>query len=261
MVFGRVEKSIVALEVIVPNGSSFDARLQCVEVYRGSLHGTDGLVEPKLVGRILGRVSNILGAATGRSYSRTHDGTDGRDQSAASRNGGNRIVQDAGSTKISHASMVTFARTTDLDAIKRLLTIPECWRRMVNDSAPPREQFEVTPSDIEYIIATEDGNVAALFLLVPPLPEVHICVLPHWWGHSREIVLAFLEWVWTNTPHRRLVGPIPAYNLLCRRLAEDVGFAQFDIERGAVEKRGKRYDRLLLEIVHPSPGSNARPSR
>ncbi len=157
--------------------------------------------------------------------------------------------------------MIAFARTTDLAAIHAILTDIRCWRRMVNDAAPPREEFQITPSDIEYVTATEDGITVALFLLVPPIPECHVCVLPQCWGRSREITRAWLDWVWGNTPYRRLVGPVPAYNRTCLKLSKNVGFTQFGVEHDAVQKHGKVYDRLLMEIVHPSPGSNARFSR
>jgi RimJ/RimL family protein N-acetyltransferase len=116
---------------------------------------------------------------------------------------------------------------------------------MVNDAAPPRDRFRVKPSTIEYVLATEDERPAALFLLVPPLPEIHFCFDPYTWGRTREIALAFLEWVWKNTPYRRLVGPVPAYNRLARRLAEALGFTQFGVERDAVQKRGRVYDQTV----------------
>lgn len=93
-----------------------------------------------------------------------------------------------------------------------------------------RDTFEVGPRvGIEYILAKEDSEPVAVFLLVTGLwplapAEVHFCFVPAAWGRTRPIAIAFLEWVWKNTAHTRLLGPVPAHNRLARRLAIACGF-------------------------------------
>jgi RimJ/RimL family protein N-acetyltransferase len=147
---------------------------------------------------------------------------------------------------------MTFERTTDLGLVRRILTLPSCYRRMANDTAPSPEVFRIWLSDqVEYILAREGGRPAALFLLVQPAPEVHFCFLPWKWGHALPVARAFLKWTWVNTSYRRLVGPVPAYNRLALKLAKDAGFTRFGAEPLAVRKHGKSYDRILLELKRP----------
>ena len=151
---------------------------------------------------------------------------------------------------------MTFERTTDLELVRQIITNPACYRRMANDQAPPLSHFQAVRQDgIEYIVARENHEPVALFLLVSLLlgtsPEVHFCFSPQCWGRTREVALGFLTWVWANTPYRRLIGPVPAYNRLALRLALAVGFRQFGVEKHAVQKHGKPYDRILLEVLRP----------
>src|SRR5438105_10316579 len=126
-----------------------------------------------------------------------------------------------------------FERTADLELVRELLTHPQCWSRMVNDHAPARAVFHIEArADLEFVLASEDGEPAAVFLLRAGggFAETHFSFLPAAWGRSEAIARAFVAWVWANTHYRRLVGPVPAYNRLALRLAKRVGFTQFGIE-------------------------------
>lgn len=121
---------------------------------------------------------------------------------------------------------------------------------MANDSAPAREDFRPDPAlPIEYIVAREEGAPVGLFLLSGA--EVHFCLLPATWGGTERIARGFLAWAWRNTRHLRLVGKVPEYNALARKLAQAVGFVEVGREPGAVQKNGKPWDRIVMEVERP----------
>lgn len=155
---------------------------------------------------------------------------------------------------------MTFERTTDTRLIRSFLTEPRCYRRMANDSAPPIAEFRVgypLPIGITYVVGVEYGAEAeALFLLCdtqegPSVAEVHFCIIPEAWGRTVEIARAFLEWVWRETRLKRLIGKVPGYNRLAKRLAERVGFVQYGVSVAPIQKHGKMFQVNLLEIRRP----------
>ncbi len=152
-----------------------------------------------------------------------------------------------------------YRKTTDTRLVQGFLTDPKLWRRMVNDSAPKVEDFTVKSNpDTVYVVGVEHGAIAkALFLLCkstygPNTAEVHFAIIPDVWGRTLEIAAGFLSWVWKTTGLKRLIGPIPSYNRLCKKLAEAVGFRQFGIKKNAGTRRGVSYDLLLMDLRRPA---------
>jgi RimJ/RimL family protein N-acetyltransferase len=149
----------------------------------------------------------------------------------------------------------TFERTQDLDLVREILTAPPCWRRMTDDQAPSPEAFQpIACAGLEYVVAVRDGRALAIFVLIvqDAAAEVHFCFRPEAWGESAPIARAFVEWVWRDTPWTWLMGPVPEHNRLALRLAEKAGFTRFAVHRAAVRRRGKTYDRILMQIARPS---------
>jgi hypothetical protein len=140
---------------------------------------------------------------------------------------------------------LTFARSTDYAAIRRLLVDPHCYRRMAGPGGPDPEALEVGPREsVEFVLAEENGLALAVFLLVRLAgaeAEVHFCFAPEAWGHTRAIAQGFLRWVWANADLTRLVGPVPTRNRLALQLAKACGFSEFDTDGGLT----------LLEIRKP----------
>ena len=151
--------------------------------------------------------------------------------------------------------MVTFERTNDVDLIRRILTIEACWHRMVNDSTPLPEEFEVKqPERFTAVIAIEDEKTAGLFLIVPlraTEAEIHFCFMPNFWGHARRIAFNFVDWVWEETSLNRLVGPVPDYNPLALKLAKAVGFREVGSDSNVGTKHGKPFNLIVTELRRP----------
>jgi hypothetical protein len=119
-----------------------------------------------------------------------------------------------------------FERSTDYGAIRKLLIEPRCYSRMTGNGHASAD-LDVGPrAGIEYILARECGEPIAVFLLATRggETEVHFCFAPEAWGRTKPIAIAFIDWVWANTIHTRLVGPVPSHNRLALRLAMACGF-------------------------------------
>ncbi len=131
-------------------------------------------------------------------------------------------------------------RSTDYAAVRKLLTEPRTWRRIMGGGTVD-PHFAVEPREgLEFITARETGSLLAVFLIERGR-EVHFAFAPSAWGRTLPIARAFLEWVWANTEYTRLVGPVPRYNRLALRLARAAGF----------EETGTAGALILLEIRKP----------
>lgn len=134
---------------------------------------------------------------------------------------------------------MTFERSEDYAAIRTLLTEPRCVRRMAGGAPSPELPADLAQPGIEYVLARDGAEAVAVFVLVDG--EVHFCFSPAAWGTTRPIAQGFLQWVWTHTDRRHLLGPVPAHNRLAIRLARAVGFTVC----------GKANGLVLLEIRKP----------
>ena len=151
----------------------------------------------------------------------------------------------------------TFSLTSDLDLVREIIVNPRCYRRMVNDRAPRREDFKVETCSLDFIIAEVDGQPAAVFLLAtegyaPGVAEVHFCFSPAYWGGTVKISKAFVEWIWRETSIYRLVGPVPDYNRTALKLAKAVGFTPRETVDSRNTKNGKAFSLLVMEMDNPA---------
>jgi hypothetical protein len=145
---------------------------------------------------------------------------------------------------------MVFERSTDYAAIRELLIEPRCFRRMTGGQGPARASLDVGPREgFEFFTAMEHDQLAAVFLLATSgeETEIHLCFAPHTWGRSAPIFVEFVRWVWRNTDHARLIGPVPNHNRLAVRLALAAGFTPFASARG--------FDEIVFEVRKPCPSS------
>ena len=153
--------------------------------------------------------------------------------------------------------MIEFVPTADMAVVRSLLTDERVYHRSANDSAPPIESYSpVLKGDIVYVLALDDGEPIAVFVLkaIPEdanAAEVHFAFHPSRWGRTKSTCGKFLAWVWRKTRFNTLIGPVPSYNHLARNLAQSVGFEPWGTRRDAGEKHGKSFDLNLMAIRRP----------
>ena len=147
---------------------------------------------------------------------------------------------------------VTIGRSTDHAAIRALLTDPRVYRKMANDSAPgPCDFPHELPGQFEYVTVNDRRGILAVFLLIPAKDnrvEVHFCFDPRAWGRTVEISKDFLSWLWRETNYSAAIGPIPSYNQLGRKLAENVGFRERGRDSAIIRKGGIEHDVIYMGL-------------
>lgn len=148
---------------------------------------------------------------------------------------------------------MTFERTTDYDLIRRVFTHPAVYRHLGDDFSPAAADFAVNEHpDIWYVIARDELGVLGVITFIPQsriLWEMHLCLLPDAWGsRAAKMGDSLYQWVWTNTPCRRITGAIPATNRLAIRWARVSGMEQYGTNPRAFRKGGRLIDLVLMGI-------------
>jgi RimJ/RimL family protein N-acetyltransferase len=153
-----------------------------------------------------------------------------------------------------------FEITHDMDEVKEILAQPQTFSRMVNDAAPRLEDFEITDTDrFIAVMARGEARNKGVFLIFPKQPEtaeVHFAFAPKTSGLT-HIARQFVQWTWKNTSLNCLVGCVPSYNSLSRKLAAAAGFRPYSAEFGVGKKNGKPFDHVMMEIRRPAQGATA----
>lgn len=151
--------------------------------------------------------------------------------------------------------MLTFARTRDFALVREVLT-HESQARMSSDDATDLAAFRPNEDDrIIYLAIFDAGEALGIFTLIPQNAvcyEIHCALLPPCWGPRTRLALrGALAWAFRETPARRIVASIPAYNRLAIRLARDAGMTQFGTNEKSFERGGALRDQILLGISPP----------
>ena len=147
--------------------------------------------------------------------------------------------------------MIRIERTNDIEYIKQCVTHPKIWDYSTDDGSVEKDKYVPPIADAIYWLLVVEDIPFGVFLLYPHNSicyEVHTCLLPDIWGRSVECTLAGINWVWENTPCRRIITNVPKYNRLAKRLAERSGFVQFGINPKSYLKNGSLHDQFMLGI-------------
>ena len=152
---------------------------------------------------------------------------------------------------------MTFERTKDLKAVRAILTDPALYDHMTDDFAPARDEFAVNDHPgISYVLVSEGSSLHGMFVF---LPDNAIC----WQGHvaffrgtpqaiTRAAGAEILEWLWKNTPCRRLIASVPVCNRAAVSFAlHKMGLVVYGRNEKSFMKNGKLWDQVLLGISKP----------
>lgn len=150
----------------------------------------------------------------------------------------------------------SFERTSDLKLARYILTRPEVYFRLGDDSKAPRERVVLEPNpSIEYVLVKDGDEVIGLVLVIRRNAiccECHVCMLPESWGRRAWAAASlFLPWLWTNTSFSRSIGYITASNRLALRYASQCGFHVWGLNEKAVLKNGKLLDEIWVGATRP----------
>lgn len=145
---------------------------------------------------------------------------------------------------------MTLDRSKDYDLIQAIIQDPRIYDRLSDDGSPKREDFRPIESDQLIYLMVRDDRPLGLFMFVPQNAiciEVHTCLLPESWGSkAKEAGKRAGEWIFTNTPFRRIVTNVPRYNRLALRFAEQCGMTTFGVNPKSYLKNGELHDQIML---------------
>ena len=145
------------------------------------------------------------------------------------------------------------ATIEDADAVRAIYCHPEMAAMFFDGSIGP-EQIEwrkvLRNTAAYYIIVSQNGEDLGLFLFYPMnlvTFELHVSFLPcHRGGIVREAALLAKEYMFTETPCRKVVAYVPAYNRSARVMAHMCGMKQEGINRKSFLKDGDLTDQYAM---------------
>jgi len=120
---------------------------------------------------------------------------------------------------------MTVTRTNDMDRITKIVASRFVYPWVSDDFSPKREDFRaVDIPSIYYLIIEDEDETLGCFTFVPQngvCYEVHTCLLPVGRGYAARTATALAaEWIFANTPCKRIITNVPEDNPLAREDAE-----------------------------------------
>lgn len=157
---------------------------------------------------------------------------------------------------------IRIARTEDAQWIRSVMVHPKIWPHISDDGCPPWQEFEpVVGPGVWYVeallanVGGRGGRSMGFWVLHPQNTatwECHTCLLPWAWGPlAVEAGKSAAEWVWANTPARRIVTQVPVENRLAYAFARRIGMEQYGVNPKAWLKNGQLQDVALLGMSKP----------
>lgn len=148
---------------------------------------------------------------------------------------------------------MTFERTFDFALVRALITFAAGYRAAGDDFAPPEADFVVNEDPrIWYVVGRLESEMPlGAFLFLPQSSvcyEVHLALLPGAWGRSSECLRGANAWMFANSPARRIVGAVPAFNRLANRCAERAGMTRYGTNFKSFQKGGELHDLTLWGV-------------
>lgn len=147
--------------------------------------------------------------------------------------------------------VLTFERTFDFALVRRLITSPIGYSAAGDDFAPKVSEFFVNEDPRIWYVAAKDGpQLLGAFLFLPQSNvcyEVHLALLPTR-GRGALALRFAIAWMFANSPARRIVGAVPAFNRLANRCAERAGMTEYGTNFKSFQKGGELHDLTLWGI-------------
>ncbi len=160
--------------------------------------------------------------------------------------------------------MIHFERSTDYELIRKIITHPKIYRHLVDDNSPARENYYPIEDEVVWYIVVreifpdaEPQEILGLWMLHPHNSicwEIHTALLPNAWGDRADRAGRMVfEWIWENTPCRRLITNVPSSNRLALHYAVRAGMKIWGVNEASFLKDGILRDQVCLGFTRPDP--------
>jgi RimJ/RimL family protein N-acetyltransferase len=155
--------------------------------------------------------------------------------------------------------VIHFERSLDYELIRRILTHERIWPHISDDGSPPADQYRPMESELIWYVIVRDiypdagpEEILGLWMFTPHNAvcwEVHTALLPEaWGGRAHQAARLMADWIWRNTPCRRLITNVPTTNRLALHFAVKSGMHIFGVNPASYLKHGTLCDQVMLGI-------------
>jgi RimJ/RimL family protein N-acetyltransferase len=150
--------------------------------------------------------------------------------------------------------VIVLERTFDYDLVRRIVTHPKIYPHISDDNSPKAEDWQPFQSEVVwYILVKLDDAPAGVFTFTPHNAvcyEVHTCLLPAIYGKNSVLAgIAVIQWMFANSPCRRIITNVPSYNILALRFAHNGGLKEFGVNEKSYLKNGVLFDQIMLGVT------------
>ena len=152
-------------------------------------------------------------------------------------------------------SFIVF-RSRDFKAIRALCLHPRIFPHICDDYSNDAKAWKPTENEqVIHLLAKDDKGIFGFGVFIPQTHMQygsHMAFLPRSYGNlALAAFKEMLDWMWTNTQARRLVGEVPRNNHLGIRFARRAGFEFYGINKRSTLRGGKLLDQVCLGISKP----------
>jgi RimJ/RimL family protein N-acetyltransferase len=160
--------------------------------------------------------------------------------------------------------VIHFERSFDYETIRSVMTHPQIYPHISDDSSPPAGEYRPIESEVVWYveaqeITPETYELLGYWIFHPQNAvcwEVHTCLLPAAWGDRGLAAARVLpEWIWEHTPCRRIITNVPMTNRLALQFAFKAGMKVYGVNESSYLKDGELHDQVCLGISRSVPQS------
>ncbi|MGI4846166.1 MAG: GNAT family N-acetyltransferase [Janthinobacterium lividum] len=142
-------------------------------------------------------------------------------------------------------------RTRDMAVVRAIMSDPAIWPHIHEDGTDVCDP--VDHDGFHWMLVTDDSGPLGVFLVHARGEvcfEMHTCLLPRSWGVPAARAAQLLAgWAFNETPCRKLVTSVPAYNRRALRFALAGGMRQEGINRASYLRNNELIDQVTLGIT------------
>lgn len=142
-------------------------------------------------------------------------------------------------------------RTHDMWDVREIIQDPRISKHLSDEGSVGEAAID---SPVLYWLMVEyKEEPSGVFLFHPHNAityEVHTAILPPLWGElAKQAAFMARQWIFTQTPCRKLITHVPEYNKLALRFAKQGGLKLEGVNRKSYLFNGELMDQYLLGIT------------
>lgn len=137
-------------------------------------------------------------------------------------------------------------QTEDIELLSKIFNHPKC-REWISDDLT---QYPIVPMIDGFIHLTNESKTGIISIqqMNGITCQVHLAAVPEMVGHGKKMVKDALDWGFKNTQFTKVVGFVPDYNRLIKKIMVELGFKEEGRLKGSWLKNWKKYDQIIYGI-------------